>query len=190
VARRERKQGDVASLLDRARQAPLVGGAYTSQTTRYNLAALGHKSLQQTDIPIRDGVDLLSAELTDLFAAEELAPSTGPAAGTTTGATSRPPGTAARSSGTSARATGPALCCWCARFGRLSLRFICHSVPLHSFVSGLAPEGMPEGLSPTYFDALTARTMSRQDSCTAPRRLPAPVQPVPQPADAPRRVRH
>jgi hypothetical protein len=73
VARRKRQQGDVAGLLDCACQAALVGGAYASQTTGHNFAALGHKSLQQTNIPVGDGVDLLSAELADLFAAKEFA---------------------------------------------------------------------------------------------------------------------
>jgi hypothetical protein len=87
------------------------------------------------------------------------------------------------------------LCCWCARLGRLSLRFICHSVPLHSFVSGLGAGKNASGAkAPSYSDALTARPMSRRgaasaESCAVPRRSPAPVQPVLRRADAPRRVR-
>ena len=87
----EGQQGDVAGLLDGAGQAALVRGANAGQAARHNLAALGHKLLQQTHIAVGDRVDLLGAELADLLAAEELAASarpagsTGTASGTTTG---------------------------------------------------------------------------------------------------------
>jgi hypothetical protein len=77
----ERKQGDIPGLLDGARQAALVCGANTSQAPGHNLAALGHKSLQQTHVAVRNRIDLLGAELADLLAAEELAASAGAACG-------------------------------------------------------------------------------------------------------------
>src|SRR5262249_23348841 len=92
----ERQQGDVSSLLDGPREAALVRGADAGQAAGHDLAALSHKALQQTDIPVGDGVNLLGAELADLLAAEELAA----AAGTT--------GTAWTSTGTAARASGTA----------------------------------------------------------------------------------
>ena len=69
----KRQQGDVAGLLDGAGQAALVRGANAGEPPGHNLAALGHKPLQQANIAVRDGVDLLGAELADLLAAEELA---------------------------------------------------------------------------------------------------------------------
>jgi len=83
----ERQQGDVPGLLDGASQAALVRGAHAGEPPGHDLAALGHKPLQQPDIAVRDRVDLLGTELADLLAAKELAaaagstgrPSTGPA---------------------------------------------------------------------------------------------------------------
>jgi len=72
VARRERQQGDIPGLLDGARQAPLVRSAHPGKPAGHNLAALGHKALQQPDIAVRDRVNLLGAELADLLAAEKL----------------------------------------------------------------------------------------------------------------------
>jgi hypothetical protein len=74
VPRREWQQGDVAGLLNGARESPLVRGADTGQTAGNNLAPLGDELLQQPHIAVVDGVDLLHAELTDLLAPEELAP--------------------------------------------------------------------------------------------------------------------
>ena len=48
-------------------------GAYTSQAARNDLATLGDKALQQTNVAVGDRIDLLRAELADLLAAEELA---------------------------------------------------------------------------------------------------------------------
>ena len=94
MPRGKRQQGDVPGLLDGAGQAALVGGANASEPPGHNLAALGHKALQQPDIAVGDGVDLLGAELADLFAAEELSAAAGsagrPAAGPP-GAQGRPP---------------------------------------------------------------------------------------------------
>ena len=73
----EGQQGDVPSLLDGPREPALVRGANASEAAGHNLAAFGYKPLQQTDIPIGDGIDLLSAELADLLAAEELAAAAG-----------------------------------------------------------------------------------------------------------------
>jgi hypothetical protein len=71
VPRGERQQGYIPSLLDGASETALVRGANTGEPTRNNLSALGHKALQQANIAVRDGVNLLGAELADLLAAEE-----------------------------------------------------------------------------------------------------------------------
>src|ERR1035437_288816 len=71
----EGQQGDIPGLLDGAGQAALVLGADAGQTAGHNLAPLGHKALQQTDIAVWNRVNLLGAELADLLAAEELAAS-------------------------------------------------------------------------------------------------------------------
>jgi len=89
VPRCERKQGDIPGLLNRARKATLMGCAYTRQTTRYNLAALGHKPLQQTDIAVRNSVNLLRTELADLLAAEEFSATAGATGGPTARTTGR-----------------------------------------------------------------------------------------------------
>jgi ABC-type molybdenum transport system ATPase subunit/photorepair protein PhrA len=78
------QQSDVASLLDGAGKATLVRGADTGEAARHNLATLGHKALQQADIAVRNRINLLSAELANLLATEELATSTGATTGTTT----------------------------------------------------------------------------------------------------------
>jgi hypothetical protein len=74
-------------LLYGAGEAALVRGADACEPPGHDLAALGHKALQETDIAVWDRVDLFSAELADLLAAEELAASasatSGPAARTT-----------------------------------------------------------------------------------------------------------
>jgi hypothetical protein len=93
VPRGERKQRDVPGLFDGAGQAALVRGAYAGQAPGHDLAALGDKTLQQANIAVGDGVDLLGAELADLLAAEELSaaaratrgPATAWAAGRATG---------------------------------------------------------------------------------------------------------
>jgi hypothetical protein len=82
VARGKWQQSDVTRLLDGAREAALVCGANTGQTPRHNLAALGHELLQEPHVTIGNGINLLGAELADLFAAKELA-ATARAAGTT-----------------------------------------------------------------------------------------------------------
>ncbi len=81
-AGRKRQQGDVPGLLDGAGQAALVRGANAGQPAGHNLAALGHKALQQAHIAVGDRVDLLGAELANLLAAEKLAAAAGAAAGT------------------------------------------------------------------------------------------------------------
>jgi hypothetical protein len=75
----EGQQGDVAGLLDCAGEAALVRGANAGQAPGHDLAALGHELLQETDVPVGDGVDLVGAELADLFAAEKLAAAAGTA---------------------------------------------------------------------------------------------------------------
>jgi hypothetical protein len=83
----ERQQGDIPGLLDGASQTALVRGANAGEPPRDNLAALGNEALQQTDIAVRDRVDLLGAELADLLTAEEFSAAAGstrgPAAGST-----------------------------------------------------------------------------------------------------------
>ena len=91
VPRRKRKQRDVASLLDGARQTALMRGAHTGQTAWHNLAALSHELLQQPHVAVGNRIDLLGAELADLLAAEELATSARTAAG---------PSASARAAGT------------------------------------------------------------------------------------------
>jgi hypothetical protein len=78
------QQSNIARLLNRFRQTALVRGADPGKAPRHNLAALGHKPLQQTNIPIGDGVNLLGAEFADLLAAEEFAASAGSAGSTGT----------------------------------------------------------------------------------------------------------
>ncbi len=78
----EWKQGDIPGLLDGAGQAALVRCANARQTPRHNLASLGHKSLQQTYVAVRDRIDLFRAELAHLLATEELAASTWSTSGT------------------------------------------------------------------------------------------------------------
>jgi hypothetical protein len=77
VPRGKRQQGDIPGLLDGAGETALVGGANASEPARHNLAALGHKPLQQPDIAVGDGVNLLGTELADLLAAEELSAAAG-----------------------------------------------------------------------------------------------------------------
>jgi hypothetical protein len=81
VAGRKWQQGDVPGLLDCAGQTALVRGAHARQTARHNLAALGHKPLQQANITIGNRINLLGAELAYLLAPEELSASARSAAG-------------------------------------------------------------------------------------------------------------
>src|SRR5450759_1220006 len=79
----EGQQGDVPGLLDGAGQAALVRGANAGEPARHNLAALSHKPLQQTNVAVRDRVNLFRAELADLLATEKLAASARATARTT-----------------------------------------------------------------------------------------------------------
>src|SRR5690242_21845916 len=72
VARRERQKSDVARLLDRVRQAPLVRRAHARDAPRNNLPALGHEGVQHFDVFVVDVVDFLDAELGRLLAPEGL----------------------------------------------------------------------------------------------------------------------
>jgi hypothetical protein len=78
----KRQQGDVPGLLDGAGQTALMRGANTGEPTGHDLAAFGHKPLQQPNVAVRDRVNLLGAKFADLFAAEKLAASAGTARGT------------------------------------------------------------------------------------------------------------
>ena len=97
----KRQQGDIPGLLDGAGQAALVLGADAGEPPGHDLAALGHKALQQPDIAVGDGVNLLCAELANLLAAEELAAAAG--------STGWPAARAARgtSAGAAGRSMGP-----------------------------------------------------------------------------------
>jgi hypothetical protein len=81
----KRQQGDVPGLLDGAGQATLVRGTNAGEPPRDDLAAFRYKPLQEPDIAVRDGVDLLGAEFTDLFAAEKLAAAAGSTGGPSAG---------------------------------------------------------------------------------------------------------
>jgi hypothetical protein len=81
VPRCERQQGDIPGLLDGAGQTALVLGANTGKPPGHDLAALGHKPLQQANIAVGDRIDLLGAELANLLAAEELAAAAGSTGG-------------------------------------------------------------------------------------------------------------
>ncbi len=52
-------------------------GTNAGETPGHDLAALGDEALQQANIAVGNGIDLLGAELADLFAAEELTAATG-----------------------------------------------------------------------------------------------------------------
>jgi hypothetical protein len=67
-----------------------VRGANAGEPAGHDLAALGHKPLQQPDVAIRDRVNLLGTELADLLAAEKLAAPAGSTGGTAARAALRP----------------------------------------------------------------------------------------------------
>jgi hypothetical protein len=96
VACCKRQQSDVAGLLDGASQTALVRGANAGEAPRHNLAALGHKSLQQSDVAVRNCVNLLGTKLADLLAAEELATAARSAGGSASRSTGRPSAGAGR----------------------------------------------------------------------------------------------
>jgi hypothetical protein len=75
----KRQQRDVARLLDGTGEAALVCSANAGEPPRHNLAALGHELLQQPHIAVRDGVDLVGAELAHFLAAKEFATAAGTA---------------------------------------------------------------------------------------------------------------
>ena len=126
VMRRKRQQRDVPRLLDGTGQPALMGGAHPGQPARHNLAPFRDKPLQKTNIPVRDGINLLGAELAHLLAPEKLTAATGTASGT------GPTGAAAPT------ATRSALRWWCAAFGRLrALNFICHGASFSALLSAL-----------------------------------------------------
>jgi hypothetical protein len=127
---RKRQQGDVPGLLDGAGQAALVRSADAGEAPGHDLAALRHKTLQQANVAVRDGVNLLRAELADLLAAEELSTTArstrGPASRTALWTAAAGAGSWA---GTGTRAgTGFRRCMRCAQLGRPSRSFFRHSV--------------------------------------------------------------
>src|SRR4029077_4764174 len=86
---RKRQQSNIARLLDRRGQAPLMRSADPSQAPRNDFAALRHELRQQPHILVVDGLDFLHAELANLLAAEILAATFAPTAGSSR--TRRPP---------------------------------------------------------------------------------------------------
>jgi hypothetical protein len=81
VPRGKRQQGDIPGLLDGAGESALMCGANAGEPPGHDLAAFGHKSLQQPYVAVGNRVNLLGTELADLLAAEELSPSAGAAGG-------------------------------------------------------------------------------------------------------------
>jgi hypothetical protein len=79
VPRGKGQQGDVPGLLDGAGQAALMRSTNARKPAGHNLAAFGHKPLQQTDIPVGNRIDFLGAELAYLLAAKEFAAAARPA---------------------------------------------------------------------------------------------------------------
>src|SRR5579864_9235046 len=69
------QQGNIARLLDRQRQTPLVRRAHACQAPGHDPPAFRHELRQQTDVLVVDGLDLFDAELANLLAPEIL-PST------------------------------------------------------------------------------------------------------------------
>jgi hypothetical protein len=159
VARCERQQGDIPGLLDGAGEAALVGGTDTRQPAGNDLAAFGYEALQQAHIAIRDGVDLLGAELADLFAAEELA-----ATARTAGRTGCSRRTTAAAGVTAARprlsrlptrASGG-----CAALGRLALCLVGHSVPFLLALPGFSGSLVP-AISPSFLGSRDQQRFSK-----------------------------
>jgi hypothetical protein len=86
----KRQQGDVPGLLDGAGEAALVRGANASEPSGHNLATLGHKALQQSDVAVWDCINFLGTKFADLLAAEELSPAARATGGTAARAAGRP----------------------------------------------------------------------------------------------------
>src|SRR5258708_31465014 len=101
--------------------------AHTGQAARNDLAALRDKTLQQAEVAVGDGVDLLGAELADLLAPEELA-STRAA----TGGAGRPWSAGARAgAGVTGASRVPAAGagCMCVLLGRMrAVDFLSHDI--------------------------------------------------------------
>src|SRR5579871_2147451 len=70
--RGERDQHDVARLLDRLGQAPLMRGAHARDPPRRDLAALADEGAQQANVLVVDIVDFIDAEPAHLLAPEIL----------------------------------------------------------------------------------------------------------------------
>ena len=91
------------------------------QPARNDLAALGDKALQQANVAVGDGIDLLRAELADLLAAEELASTR-----TAAQARLRDVGRAGRRTGV-AGVGGTGACC---SVGLRAVSFVSHDISL------------------------------------------------------------
>jgi|SRR3954470_6115138 hypothetical protein len=78
-----RQQSDIASLLDRGRESPLVWRANPGQPPWDNLPALRHELSEQAYVLVVDCLDLLHAEFADLLAPEILASALARTTGTT-----------------------------------------------------------------------------------------------------------
>src|SRR6516225_888677 len=70
--RRERKQRDIAGLLDRFAQSPLVRRAHACDASRRDFAALADKRPEHPGVLVIDIVDLVDAETAYLLAPEVL----------------------------------------------------------------------------------------------------------------------
>jgi hypothetical protein len=126
-ARSKSKQSNIARLLDRQTEPPLVPRANSGQAARNDLAALGNKALKQPDIAVGDSVDLLGAEFANLLAPEKLAAAW--TAAWTAGRT--------RSAGTGARTGVPAAGTrsGCVLFSRMrAAGFVSHDISLSKYV--------------------------------------------------------
>ena len=136
VPRGEWQQGDVPGLLDGASKTALVRGANASETPWNDLSALSHKALQQANIAVRDSVNLLSAELADLLAAEKLSTTARPAGWAATRTAGGWP-----SAGAGWTRAGSGFGVWsCARLGRPSRSIFRHDVSSSLFLLPAGPQ--------------------------------------------------
>jgi hypothetical protein len=70
VLGRERQQGNCPGPFDRHGKPPLVAGARTGASARFNLALVGNEAAQHVDILVVDPLNLLYAECANAAALE------------------------------------------------------------------------------------------------------------------------
>jgi hypothetical protein len=129
-ARGEGEQSNVARLLDGQAKTTLMPCAYTGQATRNDLSPLCDEALQQTNIAVRDSIDLFGAELADLLAPEKLT-ATRAAAGSASGSWAT--GSTRAGAGMAGRVTGVAAAwagCMCVLLGGVRAGFVSHDISL------------------------------------------------------------